>query len=77
MVKSTLILVGPGGVGKGPLAKLIRTNAVTIDPYRLRTAFFLNRLNHGPSKNVDGAAQIGDMNSPNSSFWPGLPRPAT
>ena len=36
MIKSTLILVGPGGVGKGPLAKLIRDDAVAIDPYRLR-----------------------------------------
>lgn len=36
MVKSTLILVGPGGVGKGPLAKLIREDRIDIDPYRLR-----------------------------------------
>lgn len=36
MVKSTLIIVGPGGVGKGPLANLIREDAVAIDPYRLR-----------------------------------------
>ena len=36
MLKNTLIIVGPGGVGKGPLARLIRDDAVTLDPYRLR-----------------------------------------
>jgi hypothetical protein len=36
MIKSALIIVGPGGVGKGSLAKLIRDDAVSIDPYRLR-----------------------------------------
>ncbi|MEW6369069.1 MAG: hypothetical protein AB1714_30950 [Acidobacteriota bacterium] len=36
MIKKTLIIVGPGGVGKGPLADLIRNDAVSIDPYRLR-----------------------------------------
>jgi len=36
MDRSTLILVGPGGVGKGPLANLIREDAIAIDPYRLR-----------------------------------------
>ncbi|MCJ7729207.1 MAG: hypothetical protein MUO27_04935 [Sedimentisphaerales bacterium] len=36
MLENTLILVGPGGVGKGPLAQLIRDDAVTLDPYRLR-----------------------------------------
>ena len=36
MVKKTLILIGPGGVGKGPLAELIRDGAVALDPYRLR-----------------------------------------
>src|SRR5713226_5098522 len=33
---NTLIITGPGGVGKGPLSDLIRTDAVAIDPYRLR-----------------------------------------
>jgi len=36
MIKNTLILTGPGGIGKGPLANLIRDDAVAIDPYRLR-----------------------------------------
>jgi len=36
MLKDTLIIVGPGGVGKGPLAKLIRDDAVILDSYRLR-----------------------------------------
>lgn len=36
MLKSMLIIVGPGGLGKGPLAHLIREDAVTLDPYRLR-----------------------------------------
>ena len=36
MLKNTLIIVGPGGVGKGPLARLIRDDAVALDPYRLR-----------------------------------------
>jgi hypothetical protein len=36
MTKQTLIIVGPGGVGKGPLADLIRNDAVSIDPYRMR-----------------------------------------
>jgi hypothetical protein len=45
MNRSTLILVGPGGVGKGPLANLIRDYAVAIDPYRLRP--------EGPRKESD------------------------
>jgi hypothetical protein len=36
MLKDTLIIVGPGGVGKGPLGDLLRDDAVVIDPYRLR-----------------------------------------
>jgi hypothetical protein len=36
MPKSTLIIVGPGGIGKGPLSGLIKDDAVAIDPYRLR-----------------------------------------
>jgi hypothetical protein len=38
MLEHTLILVGPGGVGKGPLGDLIRDDAIAIDPYRLRKA---------------------------------------
>ena len=36
MINKTLIIVGPGGVGKGPLTGLIRDTAVSIDPYRMR-----------------------------------------
>ena len=45
MLENTLIIVGPGGVGKGPLADLIRDDAITIDPYRLRK--------DGPRKDSD------------------------
>jgi hypothetical protein len=38
MVNRTLIIVGPAGVGKGPLAKVIRDDAIAIDPYRSRKA---------------------------------------
>lgn len=36
MVERTLVIVGPGGVGKTPLGKLIRDAVIQIDPYRLR-----------------------------------------
>jgi hypothetical protein len=45
MIENTLILVGPGGVGKGPLAELIRDDAIALDPYRLRK--------DGPRKDSD------------------------
>src|SRR4051794_26355660 len=45
MFKNTLIVVGPGGVGKGPLAGLTRDGVVAIDPYRLRE--------HGPRRDSD------------------------
>jgi len=45
MLKDTLILVGPGGVGKGPLAGLIKDDAIALDPYRLRK--------DGPRKDSD------------------------
>jgi len=37
MAKSTLIIVGPGGAGKSPIDKLVRSDVVRLDPYRLRT----------------------------------------
>lgn len=37
MAKSTLIVVGPGGVGKSPIDGLVRSDVVRLDPYRLRT----------------------------------------
>ena len=42
MVERTVIIVGPGGVGKSPLESLFATD-VSIDPYRLRP--------EGPDKN--------------------------
>lgn len=45
MLENTLILVGPGGVGKGPLADLIKDDAIALDPYRLRK--------DGPRKDSD------------------------
>jgi hypothetical protein len=36
MIKETLIIVGPGGIGKSPLDKIIKNDVVRIDPYRLR-----------------------------------------
>lgn len=37
MAKSTLIIVGPGGVGKSPIDGLVRSDVIRLDPYRLRT----------------------------------------
>jgi len=37
MAKSTLIIVGPGGVGKSPIDSLVRSDVIRLDPYRLRT----------------------------------------
>ncbi len=37
MITDTLLIVGPGGVGKSPLDKILRTDIVRIDPYRLRS----------------------------------------
>lgn len=36
MIHDTLILVGPGGIGKSPLDSIIRHDVLRIDPYRLR-----------------------------------------
>jgi len=38
MITDTLLIVGPGGVGKSLLDKILRTDIVRIDPYRLRSA---------------------------------------
>lgn len=37
MAKSTLIVVGPGGVGKSPIDDIVRSDVVRLDPYRLRS----------------------------------------
>ncbi len=37
MAKQTLIIVGPGGVGKSPIDGLVRKDVLRLDPYRLRS----------------------------------------
>lgn len=36
MIEKTLILVGPGGIGKSPLSHCLRSDLASVDPYRLR-----------------------------------------
>lgn len=36
MIETTLILVGPGGIGKGPLSHALRPDLASVDPYRMR-----------------------------------------
>lgn len=36
MITDTLLVVGPGGIGKSPLEKGLRSDVGRIDPYRLR-----------------------------------------
>ncbi len=36
MIKNTLMIFGPGGIGKSPLDDIIRREVLRIDPYRLR-----------------------------------------
>lgn len=36
MIRQTLLIVGPGGIGKSSLDRIIRTDALRVDPYRLR-----------------------------------------
>jgi hypothetical protein len=36
MAKSTLIIVGPGGIGKSPIDDLLPSDVIRLDPYRLR-----------------------------------------
>jgi hypothetical protein len=38
MVSDTLLVVGPGGIGKGPLDKALKAEVARIDPYRHRRA---------------------------------------
>lgn len=38
MIKNTLILVGPGGIGKSPLDHIFKQNLLRIDPYRMRAS---------------------------------------
>ena len=45
MARSTLVIVGPGGVGKSPIDDLVAHDVVRLDPYRLRT--------DGPRDNAD------------------------
>lgn len=45
MIKNTLILVGPGGIGKGPLDHILKDHILKIDPYRMRPT--------GPRNNDD------------------------
>jgi hypothetical protein len=33
----TIIIIGPGGIGKGPLDALLKDDIVKLDPYRLRS----------------------------------------
>ena len=36
MITNTLMVFGPGGVGKSPVDNIVRLDAVRLDPYRLR-----------------------------------------
>jgi len=45
MIEKTIIVIGPGGVGKSPLDYLFKDNIKKIDPYRLR--------DKGPRNNTD------------------------
>jgi hypothetical protein len=45
VARSTLIIVGPGGIGKSPIDDIVRRDVVRLDPYRLR--------NDGPRDNGD------------------------
>jgi hypothetical protein len=37
MAKSTLIIIGPGGIGKSPIDDLLPNKVIRLDPYRLRS----------------------------------------
>jgi hypothetical protein len=37
VIEKTLMVFGPGGIGKSPIDRLIRSDAVRIDPYRMRS----------------------------------------
>lgn len=36
MIQRTLMIFGPGGIGKSPLSSIIRRDVISVDPYRLR-----------------------------------------
>src|SRR5690349_20092248 len=36
MITNSLMLFGPGGIGKSPVDSIVRRDALRIDPYRLR-----------------------------------------
>ena len=36
MIGKTLLIFGPGGIGKSPIDDIIRPNVIRIDPYRMR-----------------------------------------
>ena len=36
MITNSLLLFGPGGIGKSPVDSIVRQDALRIDPYRLR-----------------------------------------
>ena len=36
MIQKTVIIVGPGGIGKSPIDSLLRDDIIKLDPYRLR-----------------------------------------
>ena len=38
MITDTLLVVGPGGIGKSPLDRCLKADVGRIDPYRLRHA---------------------------------------
>lgn len=38
MIRNTLIVVGPGGIGKSPMSHILKEDVVSIDPYRLRAS---------------------------------------
>ena len=35
-IRKTLVIMGPGGVGKSPLDALFKDGVIRLDPYRLR-----------------------------------------
>jgi len=37
VIDKTLMIFGPGGIGKGPIDQIVRREVARVDPYRLRT----------------------------------------
>ncbi|MFW9990127.1 MAG: hypothetical protein ACFFC3_15900 [Candidatus Odinarchaeota archaeon] len=54
MFNETIIIVGPGGIGKSPLSDLFGTDIILLDPYRLRK---------------DGPRDNKDKNYANPNLW--------